>query len=99
METSEVNFSKRNIINSDILEKCSFILNMKEFICMHQTMDPSDKSTYPAKWVWYLIMFGILSRIADTFSLSSALNHRTLAIHPKAMGQRATSHELQIDER
>jgi hypothetical protein len=24
---------------------------MKKFICMHQTMDQSDKSIYPEKWL------------------------------------------------
>jgi hypothetical protein len=41
---------------------------------------------------------GIVSSIADTFSLSSALIHRTLASRPKAMGQRASLHVLQIGE-
>jgi hypothetical protein len=46
------------------------------------------------------LVFGIVSSIADTFSLSSALIHRTrtLASRPKAMGQRASSHVLQIGE-
>jgi hypothetical protein len=58
MEIPEVNLPRRNIISGDILEKCSFILNMKEFLSMHKTMDQSEKSTYPAKWLWYLILHG-----------------------------------------
>jgi hypothetical protein len=44
-------------------------------------------------------MLGIVSSVAGTFSLSSALNHRTLTFRPKAMGQSASSHVLQIGER
>ncbi len=41
-------------------------------------------------------LFGIVSSTAaGTFPLSSALNHRTLASLPRAMGQRTSSHILQ----
>jgi hypothetical protein len=39
-----------------------------------------------------IYLFGIVSSIADTFLLSSALNHRTLTFRTKAMDQRASLH-------
>jgi hypothetical protein len=74
METSELNFPKRNIINGDILRKCSFILNMKEFISMQQTMEQIDKSTYLAKLLWYLITHGKIPRNSEMGSSERILN-------------------------
>ena len=41
---------------------------------MHQTMDQSDKSTYPAKWVWCLIMHGKIPRNSEMGSAEGILN-------------------------
>jgi hypothetical protein len=74
METSGGNFPVRYIINGDVLEKCSLIRNMKEFLSMHQTMDESDKSTYPKKWLWYMITHGKIPRNSEIGSSEGILN-------------------------
>jgi hypothetical protein len=56
IETSEIHLPKKNITSGSILEKCSFILNMREWASCHETMDPTDKSKYSAKWLWDVIM-------------------------------------------
>jgi hypothetical protein len=47
---------------------------MKKFICMHQTMDQSDKSIYPEKWLLYLIMHGKIQKNLKMGSAEGILN-------------------------
>jgi hypothetical protein len=58
IETSEIPLPKKNITSGTILEKCS--LNMREWASCHETMDPTDKSKYSAKWLWDNIMHTII---------------------------------------
>jgi hypothetical protein len=51
-------FAKKNIISRDSLGRCNYLMNMRESLYNHQTVDGTDKSAYSAKWVWYLIMRG-----------------------------------------
>ena len=60
IETSEILLPKKNITSGSILEKCSFILNMREWASCHETMDPTDKSKYPVKWLWNVTMHTII---------------------------------------
>jgi hypothetical protein len=46
---------KKKITSGGFLERCSYLINMREWLHSHETVDCSDKSTYPAKWVWCLI--------------------------------------------
>jgi hypothetical protein len=59
VETSETPLPKKNITGGTILEKCSFMLNMREWASCHETMDPTDRSKYSAKWLWDVIMHTI----------------------------------------
>ncbi len=38
-----------------------FLLNMREWACSFETVDPlSEKSKHSAKWIWDLIMHGVI---------------------------------------
>jgi hypothetical protein len=52
---------KKNIISGDTLEKCAFLLNMREWANSFESMDPTSKSKYLAKWMLDLIMHGIIT--------------------------------------
>jgi hypothetical protein len=59
VETSEIPLPKKNITGGTILEKCSFISNMREWASCHETVDPTDRSKYPVKWLWDVVMHTI----------------------------------------
>jgi hypothetical protein len=44
MESSELAFAKKNITSGDSLQKCSYIINMKEWLPNFETVDHLDKS-------------------------------------------------------
>jgi hypothetical protein len=66
IETSEIPLPKKNITSGTTLEKCSFIMNMREWANNYETMDPTDKSNYSAKRMWDLIMHGIIPYVWPT---------------------------------
>jgi hypothetical protein len=59
IETSEIPLPKTNITKGKIMEKCSFIMKIREWANSYETMDPADKYKHSAKWMWDLIMHGI----------------------------------------
>jgi hypothetical protein len=60
-EPSEMPFPKKNITSGNTSERCSFLLNMRELANSFETKDPTDKSKHSAKWMWDLIMHGIIT--------------------------------------
>jgi hypothetical protein len=48
METSELPFVKKKITSSAAVIPWKWLHN-------YETVDVSDKSTYPSKWIWHLI--------------------------------------------
>jgi hypothetical protein len=60
IQPSEIPLPKKNITSGKTLEKRAFIMNMREWANSDKTMDPTDKSKHSAKWMWDLIMHGII---------------------------------------
>jgi hypothetical protein len=69
METSELPFSKKNITHGDSLEKCSFLLNVREWICSFESMHSSKKSKHTARWLWDLLIHGIIPEECPTVTI------------------------------
>jgi hypothetical protein len=49
MESSELAFAKKNITSGNSSQKCSYLINMKEWLHNFETVDCRDKSMHLAR--------------------------------------------------